>query len=408
MMVQKIRNKLSALFWGHFDYVYQYYIRYKAVQIRKKEKIRVLFVLSELGAWKTEDLYLAMKADSRFLPILGVTNNPIVEKTEVPLIDYLQMKGYDYVDLNDDKNDISAIKPDISFYYKPYDVWFPRRHVFKRHLSTLPCFINYAFTTMGNRIYLSFEICNYSWLVFVENSIVAKRKEEVIGKRRSRNVRVTGIPMQDALCLPKDQYTNPWKHNDGRKKIIYAPHHTLKGTNGAGTEYATFLEFGEFMLEMAKKYHDKAVFAFKPPPTLYSKLLPVWGKEKTDDYYAAWTKLKNCQFENGDYIGLFMHSDAMIHDCGSFQVEYLFTKNPVLFLDDANYSADDQNEFGRMANMMHYRARKESEIEQFIQNVIVGSDEMRAQRENFYKDYLLPPNGQTACENIISAILGEE
>lgn len=402
---ERIKRSIVGRFWQNFDYLYRIYIIYRGRQIRKKEKIKVLFILSELGAWKTEQLYLAMKRHNRFEPILGVTHNPIVEGTEAALKQYLQGKNYAYVDLNDGEHGIDQLHPDISFYYKPYDEWVPRQHVFKKHLSSLPCFINYAFTTMGNSIYVSFPICNYSWLVFVENDLVAKRIKEVKGERRSRNVRVTGIPMQDALCLPKEQYSNPWKHNDGRKKIIYAPHHTLKGTNGKGTEYATFLEFGEFMLGMARKYSDKVVFAFKPHPTLYSKLLPIWGKDRTDNYYNEWATLENCQFENGEYSGLFMHSDAMIHDCGSFQVEYLFTQNPVLFLDAANYTADDQNEFGRMANEMHYRAKTEREIEQFILNVVNAVDPMRNQRVQFYIQHLLPPNGKTACENIIEKLL---
>lgn len=406
-ILQVLKGRLICLFWSRFDYVYSFYIKYRGRQIRKKEKIKVLFVLSELGAWKTEDLYLAMKLHNRFEPIIGVTNNPIVENTEKDLIDYLQKKNYDYVDLNNDKYSIDKIKPDISFYYKPYDVWFPAKHVFKKHLTTLPCFINYAFTTMGNSIYVSFEICNYSWFVFVENILVAKRKEEIIGKRRSSNVRVTGIPMQDALCKPLIKYTNPWRHNDERKKIIYAPHHTIKGTNGKGTEYATFLEFGEYMLELAKKYSDKAVFAFKPHPTLYSKLVPIWGAEKTDRYYKEWATLENTQFENGEYVGLFAYSDAMIHDCVSFQVEYLFTRNPVLFLDTANYIPEDQNEFGRLANQLHYRARNEEDIECFVINTINGVDPRKAERSDFYNRYLLPPNDKTACENIISTILGE-
>ena len=33
-----------------------------------------------------------------------------------------------------------------------------------------------------------------------------------------------------------------------------------------------------------------------------------------------------------DYISWFKHSDAMIHDCGSFRCEYLYTSKPACYL----------------------------------------------------------------------------
>ena len=46
-------------------------------------------------------------------------------------------------------------------------------------------------------------------------------------------------------------------------------------------------------------------------------------------------------------------------------------------------------------------------IEKFVQNVIDDIDPRKEEREQFFKDYLLPPHGRSACENIIAAILGE-
>ena len=46
------------------------YIPLKAIEVRNKKNIRVLFPLGNLGAWKTESLYVAMLAHPRFKPIL--------------------------------------------------------------------------------------------------------------------------------------------------------------------------------------------------------------------------------------------------------------------------------------------------------------------------------------------------
>lgn len=405
----EIKQQLSMYFWDHFDPIYRIYVSYRGPKIRQKEQIKVLFVIAELGAWKTESLYLEMKNHPRFNALLGVTTSMEVPGSKQPLQAYLDQKGYPYIDLDEDRKSVSKISPDLLFYYKPYDGSYPSQHLFKKHIPSLPCFLNYAFTSMGNKLYVTAQICNYSWFVFVENELVAKRKREVIGWR-ANNVRVTGIPMQDNLLDAQKHSNNPWDDKTGRKRIIYAPHHSFKGTNGGGketgTEYATFLEFGEFMLQLAEKYRDKAVFAFKPHPTLYVKLLKIWGKEKTDAYYNEWKSREYTQYCPGEYTGLFMHSDAMIHDCGSFQIEYHYTHNPVMFLDAANYRMEDQNEFGRLAFKMHYRGRNEEDIERFLQNVIQGVDPMKAERDEFYHQYLLPPNGKRASENIIDTILG--
>ena len=47
---------------------------------------------------------------------------------------------------------------------------------------------------------------------------------------------------------------------------------------------------------------------------------------------SEWESLSNAQLETGKYVDLFMTSDAMIHDCGSFTIEYHYTLKPVMYL----------------------------------------------------------------------------
>ena len=110
---------LSSLFWDRFFLLYRLYIRWRIPQIKKKEKIRVLFVLAELSAWKTEMLYLAMKANKRFDAIIGVTTSMEVPGSKQPLVEYLKGKGYDYYDLDKSHSEIKKLKADLIFYYKP-------------------------------------------------------------------------------------------------------------------------------------------------------------------------------------------------------------------------------------------------------------------------------------------------
>ena len=59
-----------------------------------------------------------------------------------------------------------------------------------------------------------------------------------------------------------------------------------------------------------------------------------------------------------------------------------------------------------MAFNLHYKGRCEEDIDEFINNVIEGKDELSGDRMKFRDEYLLPSNKKTATENIINAILG--
>ena len=134
---------------------------------------------------------------------------------------------------------------------------------------------------------------------------------------------------------------------------------------------------------------------------------PDWGKQKTDAYYEAWATQHNTQLETGGYIDLFMTSDAMIHDSGSFCVEYHYTKNPVMYMaKNFEEQVSVKGDFGQLAMRLHYVGSNQSDIIRFIDDVVQnGNDSMKEHRNDFYNQYLLPPNGKTVAENIIEVLL---
>lgn len=386
--------------------LYWAYINYRVPRIQKKQEIKVLFVLAELSTWKTELLYLEMLKHPRFSPILGITTSQEAPGSKVLLEGYLKSKNFKYEDLDIAKDSISKINADFVFYYKPYDLSYPRQHVFTKHLKSIPLSIDYGFTYTSDKYYYYRKIFVASFLYFAENNIVKQKKIELLGKK-AKNVVVTGVPMQDILLQPKEAFNDPWKDNTSKKRIIYSPHHSIPGTNPGGIEYSTFLSYGEYMLELAQKYKEQITLAFKPHPNLYKKLLAIWGEQRTLQYYKAWEDLENAQVERGDYVDLFKYSDAIINDSCSFVVEYLFVDRPSMFLLDRDPKPilDDLSEFGQMAFKCYDYGSSKELIEQFIVNVINGTDKHKEERHEFRDKYLLPPNNKTACQNIIEAIL---
>lgn len=386
---------------------YRLYQSVKIRAIRKKEKINVLFIVAELGAWKTEELYRRMLTHPRFNPYIVITSSLEAPISKDALVAYLRKQEYDFLDVDSNPELIDKLEPDIKFYYKPYEGSYPDGVYFDRHLKSLTCVIFYSFNMGGGYKSFRHPIRKFAWKEFVENGIVRNTMRSVKGIYSGNKV-VTGLPMQDQLCKDKSAYDDPWKPCVGKKRIIYAPHHSLKGSNGDYIEYSTFLENGEFILSLAKKYKDQLQWAFKPHPTLYPKLIKRWGKEKTDQYYNEWRDMENSQLEVGKYDALFMHSDAMIHDCSSFIVEYLYAHKPVLFLEEHPMTAEQLmvGEFPYRAYQLHEHASSHQGIEDFVKRIIAG-EKTSNERDMFFKEFLTPPNGQSACDNIIDVILGQ-
>ena len=148
---------------------------------------------------------------------------------------------------------------------------------------------------------------------------------------------------------------------------------------------------------------------FKPHPRLFSELEihPDWGHEKAAAYYDFWKNSHNCQLQTGSFSDLFMTSDAMIHDSGSFSVEYHYSQKPVLFLTSNEKAVRSQlNELGMKALDAHYIGVNEDDVVKFIKEVVMeGVDPMKETRKRFFNDYLLPPNGKSAAENIYNDIV---
>ena len=283
----------------------------------------------------------------------------------------------------------------------------PETYTFRNFPATLFAYVPYAFWIESYKWGYDTLFHNIAWKLFYPTSIHLENARN-LSKIKGKNVVVTGYPLADIFLDIKRPIQDPWKIKDlSVKRIIWAPHHSINESDSLN--YSSFLENYQFMLDLAAKYKETIQIAFKPHPILRRKLYnhPRWGKEKTDLYYNKWDKLPNGQLEEGDYIDLFLTSDAMFHDSSSFTVEYHYTGKPVMFL-TKNKEELFQNlcEFGKLALNMHYFGSTPSEIENFIIEVVVGeNDSMYSQRKHFFEKFLLPPHNLTANQNILNSIL---
>lgn len=385
----------------------------KVRELRKaKRPVNVLFFALDSNTWKYDSVFQAMQKDPAFSPMVLAV--PQVNKGKEFMLyqlkhgcEYYESKGYptvcSYNEETDSFVDAFLLHPDIIFFSNPYDSLVDDRYNIKHFENKcLTCYVNYNYCNVPYQWDCASPFHQRVWRYFVECESNFKQIKQFY---LANNCIVTGYSTAD-LFESTSETGKDWKlKNPDMKKVIWAPHHSIEGYTGM-IQYSTFLLYHELMLQIAEDYKDTIQFVFKPHPLLKPALYehPNWGKERTDNYYALWADGENTTYVNGDYVDLFKSSDAMIHDCGSFIVEYLYVKKPVMFLD--NYDRRSQsNEVAKNAYNCHYIGKKEDDIRWFIEKVVIsGLDDKEKDRKSFYEEFLLPPNGMSVADNIIGDI----
>jgi CDP-glycerol glycerophosphotransferase (TagB/SpsB family) len=134
---------------------------------------------------------------------------------------------------------------------------------------------------------------------------------------------------------------------------------------------------------------------------------PEWGKEKADAYYDRWRNMPNTQLADGEFVNLFQGSDAMVHDSGSFVVDYLYFQKPVMYVSqDIQRAKSYANIPGQQAYDAHYIGRTCDDVAHFVEHVVLsGQDTMQARRQTFYQEFLAQPGGQSTAQNIYQDII---
>lgn len=397
------------------DRIRQYRQRYARVlkRLRPKSSITVGFQVIHRSIWKYHRIYQLMDNDPFFDPVVFVC--PYLREKKKKMLEemnatceLMESKGYNFIKTFDERNNVwvdvkGQIKPDIVFFSVPFD-YTKDQYRIHHFTESLSCYVPYFFTTNGKKgKNYDGPFHNLAWRNFYETEI-HKQYAQKYARNKGGNVVVSGYPRLDDFLYPYS-VSDPWPLSE-HKRIIWAPHHTIDG-QGQGLNYSTFKQYHSVFKEIALEYADQIQIAFKPHPMLKEKLYKdaEWGQKRADEYYQFWDELGNGLLEQSDYTNLFLTSDALVHDCSSFMVEYLSTSKPPLYLlHDGNVS-ERLHEFGEMALENHYHAKRANDIREFIEGQVLGGrDPMRQQRLKFVDKYLKASNGKPASVNIVDHI----
>ena len=385
-------------------------------RVFKKERIKVVFFVINIGMWKNDDLFKLFLDSERFDPyivsfIYKHDSLDYKEYVQNEMRDYFKSKGFPFIkgyDVSSGKYfNLKAFKPDILLYAQPYNVEREEYKVMDYFHDCLFAYIPYCIAINDLPSLRNLFYKNICWKMFYPTRQSKEHEAHYLTTRRD-NIVVSGYTSADYLTGMRKYSEEDWKPQNGSmKRIIWAPHHSILKNDLL--DYSNFLEIADGMVGLAQKYSDRIQFAFKPHPRLMRKLyeLEEWGKTRTDNYFDKWRTMPNTSFVDGEYYDLFLSSDAMIHDCCSFMIEYLFTRKPIMFVTgEKEKLMETMNMDARKSMELHYTGATLQDIEQFINEVILeGKDPMRPRREDYYERELKTPGTGKVSQNIFDTFI---
>ncbi len=381
-------------------------------KLRKKEKLRALFICEESSKWCFSSLYKELEKDDRF-EILPVVLYPIITKHRIEFnqgenISFFEKKGIKAIDGYDYKNsqcrDLKSFEPDLVFYQQPWYIQ-GNNHPYKVSEYALTMMAPYGFTTLNGKYWGSDSVKRvYSalWKFFSESKYHNGFYEKYAKMRFKDILAVTGAPKMDSYFLPSTDSCNKyWKGKDTKFRIIWAPHHSI---NGEGLAMSTFQDNYKYFLNLAKT-HPEYSFIFKPHPALKSMCIQTGFMKENEynDYIKEWQNLENGTIHTaGDYIDIFRTSDILITDCSSFLAEYFPTKKPIIFLNRKDRAPFDS--FGNKLQKGFYTIENYPETETVIKSVLGnGKDTLREVRAKIFAKNFCPQK-ITASKKILTIL----
>lgn len=375
------------------------------IKNRKGEKIKVAFMVALTSMFPAKSLFEKMLKNDKFevsliiIPDFRFSEKKIIENYKNAISELAQYKSVTHIVPINEKEDNIDLKTlaDIVFCPLPYDVsheQYKLKNIIKKGI--LPALVNYGFyRSTYDRNLIANERCSLYWKIFTEtelNEAEYKNYQKIKGK----NTLLTGY-------CKMDSYRENMQAKQ-KKTIMISPHHSVEGGFNDELGLSNFYKYSNLFLKLPDMYPN-INFIFRPHPALFALLSnsKYWGEEKVNEYLQNITSKPNVIYSTkGDYFEKFALSDGIINDCGSYLVEYFYTKKPHCYM---LKSPDDIKEkftsLGQQCLENCYVAYEENDIIDFIDNVILnGNDTKKEQREKFANDVVMY-NYPNASEKVI-------
>lgn len=255
---------------------------------------------------------------------------------------------------------------DVIYCANPYDTMVNKVHGVQ-YLSTrnvLPIYINYGYT-ISKWHYTNIET-NVEMSLFYKYFVDTTYTQEQVKKyqlAQGENTVLAGYAKLDSL------YNAQTDEKRDRLKVLISPHHTISGVNKT-LDLSNFLEYYNLILELPTLF-PKVDFVFRPHPLLFTNIVNkgVWKQNQVEDYLTMIEKAGIEYSVGGDYLRLFSECDAIVHDCGSYMVEWLYTGKPCCYVVKGEHVRKQLDILGNKALDYHTLAYNRNDIIAFIESL---------------------------------------
>ncbi len=381
-------------------------------RVQNREKIRVTFLVNSTSIFPSRPLLRAMENDDlfettvRIFPGLKVINSIVDEiiqelKVSHPCSRILNAETPEALSKWHNISEDSDIVVYNTPYASSHPFYDPR---FAYFCDFLPIHVNYGYYRSKYDIKLmKMDVYAYFWKVFFENTDILdlyKSCSEVGGT----NGFVTGYCKMDDLANYKRSL------EPGHRCLLIAPHHSIDGGLNRVLSLSNFLKYEDLFLTLPDLYPD-IYFIFRPHPALFPVLSnpKIWGEEKVQEWKIRFLAHENVRWsDRGDYFQDFADSDAMLHDCGSFLPEYLYTGKPFCYM--LKSEADIKSkflDFGISCLQHGIIAYGKQDILSFIDEALVKGHDVHANQRKTFSENKVAINHPFASQKALTLIKDE-
>lgn len=312
----------------------------------------------------------------------------------------LKDKGIEYIGFED--YSLELRRPDVVFLQNPYDDARPdvfrSDYLFQRGVKI--AYIPYALDTgIGEEsmIYQYNLLCqNIATWIFARSQ---RHKDEFAIQCQAGNdhVYVTGHPKFDYY---EERYNKKLKKEKGVTTLLWTTHFVLPGEVKM---YTTFNHYCDAFIKLMMR--DDIYLIIRPHP-LFRQWINSASQLAQDNYERlvfTSSMRNNVEWDfDANYQDSFSRSDALIADAGSFLLEYLPSKKPILYL--THETCHGLNRTADFIYSSYDVAWQEEDIHKFVNNVVNNVDERKPLREKVLQEELFIDDKTTAGDKIANII----
>ena len=350
-------------------------------KLERGERLRVVFLVSELSKWKTQSLFDMMAHSGEFEPLVAIScrgdwqSHPEYKSVMEDAVKSFRAKGMKYevvADFTSMKNlPLAKLRPDIVFYEQPYDWKREYMPITVSHFALTAYVPYYVPTNEIDPLWYEGAFHRTNFLYILLNEKIKDALNALIHPGRYAGRReALGHTFYDLYGEELPQI-----RGKDRDLVIYAPHWTFDHPNNVNSQnISTFLWNGREILAYAKA-HPEIKWLFKPHPDLRWSLIEsgAWPKDHVDAYYQEWEEIGQGYY-GSDYIELFKHSRAMITDCSSFVAEYPPCGGAMIHLRSATQKLELLRAYGKMYDAF-YQVRNLDEMYKVFDMVLLRRED---------------------------------